>query len=208
MPPAHRARSPSTDRHAGHGSRTDARSADPAAAPPAPATPVRQSPSAYRSGRSPATPARRAQSGSSPLQNADDPRQGGGAHILIDNDPPGIAQHDLDPPARPARRSARKDRPRFPRHLRRPIRRRALRHNNRRDKPDLASPALPTPELTPPGKQQVGIQIVPARYQRHRRARRGTLRHNPRLVLIRPAPAIAPALPQARSRHSIVSTQN
>lgn len=57
--------SPSTDRRAGPGSRTDGRPADRASAPPAPGAPDWRSPSSCRYGRWQATPERRSATGSS-----------------------------------------------------------------------------------------------------------------------------------------------
>ena len=58
---------------------------------------ARQSPCAYPCARSPATPARPSGSGSSPLQDIEDPGQGSGVDASTDDYAPPAAQHDLHP---------------------------------------------------------------------------------------------------------------
>src|SRR6478672_548165 len=98
MLPVRHARSPSTDRPGGRESRTGGRSRDRAGAPLGPAAPGWRSLCAYRCARSRATPARRSEPGSSPLQDLEDARERLRVNRLLDNNAPSPRQHDLNAP--------------------------------------------------------------------------------------------------------------
>lgn len=169
MPPGHHARSISSDRRADPGSRTNARSAGHASKPPAPAEQVTESRVSCRYAQSPAKPARRSES-RKPLQYLHDKGQGFRVNIAIDNNPPSVQGHDLDPTNRwsPA--------------LRR------VRNNNRRNKAtQITKPAFSI-RLAPRKQELVRDPMTTCRCRRQTRARKALL-DNTKLLSFSPATA-------------------
>jgi len=84
--------------------------------------------------------------------------------VLVDDEPPRFAKHDLDPAPRPGHGPARKIRRWLAPQLCHPIPSTLLWRNNRRNESDRAKRATPPTQSTPPGEQQIGIQVVTTRH--------------------------------------------
>ena len=173
MLPGHHAKSPSKDRLCARESRTNDRREDPASGSPAPAKPATGSRDACPCSPSQAKPGH--QSGlesSQSLQPSHDPQQRRHVNTAINDDPPSVPTHDLNPSRISCSTLTR--RCRLPLH----------KHGHKPDGVGRSKP--PLAKRLAPGKQQLVGNPVSSRRRRGLPWAGMALLHNPELRFVRP----------------------
>ena len=179
----------SEDRLCVLGRQKDRPHGDRARGPAEPAATACSCRAACPSHRSRATPVRRSEPGSSPLQDRDHPRQRRPVDRPIDNHPPATRQHDLHPARR--RRTRRHRIVGWRVHRRRARLGAGLCSHDHRHKPAGPGIARRLAKQPPPPEYLIGVDVVALGDHRHRNPRLMGLRHDLTLLRLAPPPPAA-----------------